>query len=189
MEKKYVTELTKKRKSLNMSQRVLAEKCNIPQSTIGRIEAGTVTPSLQTLEKLADELGMEIKITDKQQASTNRWDGLEMLCFWKDELVSYVTVDHNKAKIQRIVEHPVKQIFKDDELDIYRLSCLLETRCWQRECRNIDNYLKKLSIPYYDPLSIVKKTHGVSYNDFLWFRFNGENLNWKDVAPKRFRNV
>jgi hypothetical protein len=112
-----------------------------------------------------------------------------MLCFWKDEVVSYISIRDNKVKIQRFTLHPVKQIFNSDELDLYKFSCVLETRCWQRECKNIDNYLTKLNVPYYDPLAIIEKTHGVSYNDFLWFKQNGENLQWKDVAPRRFRNV
>lgn len=181
-------EISQKRKKMKISQRELAVRCGLPQSTVGRIEAGIVTPSLPTLQKLANELGTEISLIPKTH-TTDRWEGLEMLCFWKDELVSYVTVKNNKARIQRFTDHPVKQIFCDEEIDVFRLSTILETRCWQRDCRNIDNYLKKLDIPYYDPLAIVKKTHGVSYNDFLWFRFNGENLTWKDVAPRRLRNV
>jgi len=180
--------ISQKRKSLKISQRALAERCKIPQSTVGRIEAGIVTPSLQTLQKLAKELDMEITLTPKK-LSPDRWEGLEILCFWNDELVALVNVKNNRAKVQRFTEHPVKQIFRDDELDVFKLSSILETRCWLRDCRNIDNYLKKLDIQYYDPLAIVRKTHGVSYNDFLWFRFNGESLTWKDVAPKRFRNV
>ena len=181
-------EISKKRKQLKISQRELANRCNIPQSTIGRIEAGIVTPGLQTLQKLAKELGMEISLMPRSQTS-NRWEGLEILCFWEDSLVAFVTVKNNQATIQRFTEHPVKQIFIEDKMDVFKLSTILETRCWQRDCRNIDNYLKKLGIEYYDPLAIVKKTHGVSYNDFLWFRFNGESLTWKDVAPRRLRNV
>lgn len=180
--------IAQKRKELKISQRELAVRCGIPQSTVGRIEAGIVTPSLQTLQKIAKELGMEISLAPHIELP-NRWEGLEIMCFWKDELVSFVTVKNNKAKIQRFTEHPVKQIFCDEEIDVFRLSTILETRCWQRDCQNIDNYLRKLDISYYDPLAIVKKTHGVSYNDFLWFRFNGESLTWKDVAPKRMRNV
>ena len=183
----YVAEILKKRKQLKISQRELAKRCGIPQSNVGRIEAGIVSPNASTLQKLASALGMQINFTPQQ--SKDRWDGLEILCFWHDELVSYVTVSGNKAKVQRFTSHPVKQIFRDAEMDVFKLSNILETRCWQRDCRNIDNYLKKLEIPYYDPLSIVKKTHGVSYNDFLWFRFNGESLTWKDVAPRRLRNV
>lgn len=180
-------EISQKRKQLKISQRELADRCGLPQSTVGRIEAGIVTPSLPTLERIVAELGLQISLIP--QTVPNRWEGLEILCFWNDELVSFVTVKGNRAKIQRFTDHPVKQIFRDNEIDVFRLSTILETRCWQRDCRNIDNYLKKLDIPYYDPLAIVKKTHGVSYNDFLWFRFNGENLTWKDVAPRRMRNV
>lgn len=133
-------------------------------------------------------MNMEVSLIPKN-TSANRWEGLEFLCFWDDEPVAFVKANHNKAKVQRFTFHPVKQIFYDDEMDVFKLSTILETRCWQRDCRNIDNYLKKLDIPYYDPLAIVKKTHGVSYNDFLWFRFNGENLTWKDVAPRKFRKV
>jgi transcriptional regulator with XRE-family HTH domain len=178
-------EILQKRKSLNLSQRELAARWNIPQSTIRRIKVGIVIPNSQRLQKIATELDMETP----KNTSTNRWEGLEILCFWSDELVAHVKVNDNKAKAQRFTFHPVKQIFYDDEMDVFKLSTILETRCWQRDCRNIDNYLKKLDIPYYDPLALVKKTHGVSYNDFLWFRFNGENLTWKDVAPRRFRNV
>lgn len=183
-----VETISKKRKQLNISQRELASRCKIPQSTIGRMEAGLVMPNLQTLEKITNELGLKISLSP-QTISSNRWEGLEMLCFWDKELVAFLTVKDNKVKIQRFTDHPVKQIFRVDEMDIFKLSTILETRCWQRDCRNIDNYLKKLSVPFYDPLEIVKKTHGVSYNDFLWFKFNGENLTWEDVAPRRARNV
>lgn len=182
-----VEEISKKRKQLKISQRELASRCKIPQSTIGRMESGAVMPNLQTLEKIASELGLKISL--KPQTASNRWEGLEILCFWNEELVAFLTVKDNKVKIQRFSDHPVKQIFHADEMDIFKLSTILETRCWQRDCRNIDNYLKKLDIPFYDPLAIVKKTHGVSYNDFLWFKFNGESLTWKDVSPRRARDV
>lgn len=181
-------DISQKRKQLKISQRQLAERCGLPQSTVGRLEAGIVAPSLPTLQRIAEELGMEIRLVPKIK-TLDRWDGLEISCFWNDELVSFVKVNDNKAKIQKVIEHPVKQIFRETEIDVFKLSAILETRCWQRDCSNIDNYLKKLGIPYYDPLEIVKKTHGVSYNDFLWFRFNGESLTWKDVAPRRLRNV
>ena len=53
----------------------------------------------------------------------------------------------------------------------------------------LDDLLKKIGVQVYDPLAIVQKTHGVSYNDFLWIQFRGEHLRWKDVAPRRFRYV
>ena len=105
-------------------------------------------------------MNMEVSLIPKN-TSANRWEGLEFLCFWDDEPVAFVKVNHNKAKVQRFTFHPVKQIFYDDEMDVFKLSTILETRCWQRDCRNIDNYLKKLDIPYYDPLAIVKNARRI----------------------------
>ena len=58
---------------------------------------------------------------------------------------------------------------------------------------NLENYsfevfwkdeLRALGLTEYKPLDIVRKTHGVSYNDFLWFRFPGENISSKDVLVR-----
>ena len=179
------------RKEKKISQTALAEKCGMPQSTIGRIEAGKVAPNIQTLQKMAEVLGIEFQIIEKDNRPEyiKRWDGLEFTCYWKDEPISEVHVKNTSVHIKRFSTHPMKQIFAQSNMDVFRLSEILETRCWQRESQNIDNYLKKLDLNYYDPLSIVRKTHGVSYNDFLWFQFKGEDLEWSKVAPKRFRNV
>ena len=47
---------------------------------------------------------------------------------------------------------------------------------------NLSGILKVLS--EYNPYEIVKHTHGVSYNDFIWFRFLGEKLTSKDVLVR-----
>ena len=47
---------------------------------------------------------------------------------------------------------------------------------------NLSGISKVLS--EYNPYEIVKHTHGVSYNDFIWFRFPGEKLTSKDVLVR-----
>lgn len=44
------------RKRLKMSQRTLARRANIPQSTLSRIETGKTNPNLTTLEKICKAL-------------------------------------------------------------------------------------------------------------------------------------
>ena len=44
------------------SQRELAEKSGVPQSTIGRIEAGTVDPRVGTLNRLLRACGFELEV-------------------------------------------------------------------------------------------------------------------------------
>ena len=45
-----------------MSQRELAEKSGIDQSDISKIERGVSNPSIQTLNRLAEAMGMELKL-------------------------------------------------------------------------------------------------------------------------------
>ena len=187
-----IEKIIERRKELKMSQAVLAQQCGMPQSIIARMEIRETVPTIPTLEKIMGVLGMELvcKEKDTRPSYMKKWDNLEFTCYWKDEPVSNILVKNNRAYIKRFIKkHPFKQIFHADEMDINKLSEVLRTRCWEDNRADIDVHLKKLGLAYYDPLGIVKKTHGVSYNDFLWIQFSGEHLMWKDVAPKRFRNV
>ena len=53
------------RKSNNMTQHDLATACNLPQSAIARIENKSSSPQLNTLLKIIDILGCELKIIPK----------------------------------------------------------------------------------------------------------------------------
>lgn len=187
----FINQVKERRKEKGLSQAELAKLVGVPQSTIGRFESKKTFPNLKTLSKIADVLNMEIDLKEKDTRSPyiKRWDNLRFTCYWKDEPVSDVYVRGNEAFIKRYIKHhPVKQIFYSDKMDLYKLTEILKSRCWQEDRADIDLILKKLGIEYYDPLEIVKKTHGISYNDFLWFQFAGEFLRWADVAPRRFRN-
>lgn len=47
------------REEKNMSQQVLADICNVPKSTIGRLERGEVNPTVKTLLKISKALNIE----------------------------------------------------------------------------------------------------------------------------------
>lgn len=66
----------------------------------------------------------------------------------------------------------------------YQLNKILELRCWDRGRADINEILAHLGLKDYNPYEIVKKTHGVSWNDYIWFRFPGENLTSKDVLVR-----
>ena len=34
---------------------------------------------------------------------------------------------------------------------------------------------------YSEVIEILKKTHGVSFDDFFWVKFNNENITWDEV--------
>ena len=51
------------RLSQNMTQKQLAEKTGINQADISKLENGTRNPSLKLLKRLADGLGMDLKVS------------------------------------------------------------------------------------------------------------------------------
>ena len=51
------------RNTVNMSQQELSQRTGIAQSDISKLENGNANPSIKTLRRLADGLGMKLKIT------------------------------------------------------------------------------------------------------------------------------
>ena len=51
------------REKKGLSQRQLAERIGTTQSAIARLEAGNISPSLPTLDKIAHALGAEVSLS------------------------------------------------------------------------------------------------------------------------------
>lgn len=59
---KIISPIIKKRNELGLSQRELAALCDLPQSTIGRIETNANKASIMTLIKITSALGLTVSI-------------------------------------------------------------------------------------------------------------------------------
>lgn len=57
------------RKDSGMTQRELSEKTGINQADISKLENGTANPSLRTLQRLAEGMGMVLKLEFVRPAS------------------------------------------------------------------------------------------------------------------------
>lgn len=62
-----LSDIKRLRKKLNISQKELGEVLNIPQSTISRIENGTIDPPYSKLKKIYEYLENERKIREKSK--------------------------------------------------------------------------------------------------------------------------
>lgn len=62
---KLADNLTKARDIAGITQKELAERTGIYQADISKIERGIANPSLSTLKRLADGMGMELQLTFK----------------------------------------------------------------------------------------------------------------------------
>jgi DNA-binding XRE family transcriptional regulator len=60
---KIADEIIKIRSERNLTQKDLAELCNIQQSNISRLENAAYNPSVQLLEKIANATGKELVIS------------------------------------------------------------------------------------------------------------------------------
>ncbi len=58
-----ISAIIKQRSALGLSQRDLALLCDMPQSSVARIESSKTTPRLDTLLKILKQLGLSLSIT------------------------------------------------------------------------------------------------------------------------------
>ena len=106
---------------------------------------------------------------------------------WKNEVVAEVSVTEDEKGfktlnyIKRYTEDIAKQPFGGDRLDLPRVYEFLENRWFERARADVPEQLEYLGLTEYNPWEIVKKTHGVMFEDFIWIRFEGENITWEDV--------
>jgi hypothetical protein len=105
--------------------------------------------------------------------------------FWKDEQIGTFEIDFNNQKVKAkqytwdTFKRPVMK--KDKDVTVEDLLSFFKDRCFPYDRANRDDLLKALKLNYYSPLQIVKKTHGLTYDDYLWLRFDGEGLTYEDV--------
>ena len=127
----------------------------------------------KTLKKLSGFLSCSIEDLFEQPISFS--------VFWKDEKTADVTVFESSASIKRYTNNPAKQLFCKNEISLFELGEIFKWRCWDENRENMEKYLYKLGIHEFNPYKICRKTHGVMYQDKIWFKFKGEELAWDDV--------
>lgn len=121
----------------------------------------------------------------KDLVNTEKFDYM-----FKDKVCTSVTIQTCNGKqtvsIKNYTDDLVDRLFGINENPtIEDLNKALEERCFPRTRYNCKEVLKHLDLPFYDPMMIIRKTHGVFFDDFMWIRFEDEpNLKWKDVRCK-----
>ena len=58
-----VTAMIQQRKNLGLSQRDLAKLCDMPQSSVARIESGKIVPKLDTMVRLLKQLDLKLTVS------------------------------------------------------------------------------------------------------------------------------
>lgn len=108
-------------------------------------------------------------------------EDMKFQVMYYDNVAADVTIINNRAKIVKYDDCPIHHLFPWEEADAFSVMEILEGRCWPRDRANIDGILDKLGLPCYDVLGIIHKTHGRKYDDYVWIRFDGEDLKYEDI--------
>ena len=124
------------------------------------------------------------KALKKEQDKKPMLEDYSFEVYWKDELTAKVRVKGKDVYVSSYSNQPGKRLFPAGKLSRFQLSEILKTRCWDEGRPDIKELLRVRGIEEYNPLAIVRKTHGVSWNDFIWIRFPGEKLTAKDVLVR-----
>lgn len=102
----------------------------------------------------------------------------------KDDVVCIVDVPEygNDIKVEKVIDRAAIQPFYGGKVDRERIYRFFARRCFEENRPDRKELLASLGLTEYNPYEIVRKTHGVNYDDYLWVRFPGEeNLHWEDV--------
>lgn len=171
---KYTTgeKISEMRKHLNMSQREFAEFSGVSKPTVERWEAsgdkhisGPIVPFIELLKRDRD-------IPETYSVPEERLK-LRLFYMWEDSVCTIIDVDEpeRKVRIKNYFKNPMYLAFGVNEHPSFEdYTEFLKSRCFPEERDKIKLELKKLDIPFYDPLLIIEKTKGRMANDKFWLR-------------------
>ena len=77
--------------------------------------------------------------------------------------------------------------FSRKDIVTYRMFLgFLESRCPERNRDNIKELLDNWGLVEFDPLGIVRKTHGLMFDDWTWIRFEGEEITYDEIKVRNY---
>lgn len=156
------------RRQSGLTQKEFAYKYDIPIRTIQKWERNGSTPP-RYIEEAIEKI-------DFLEQSELMFDA-----YWRDEKTARVRSCGQKIYIERLINHPVKQIFFADEMSRFQLGEILRTRCWDEKRKDLPRILEKLGLTEFNPYEICRITHGKMYQDSIWFRYPGELITYEEI--------
>lgn len=105
------------------------------------------------------------------------------MVMYKNEEVAFVHVsaDHKEVSVKKYIPDGIKQPFSGSKLDLERVYTFLKDRWFEDEYADLKNVLARVGMKSNNPWEWNRKTHGVTWEDYFWVKFEGEDITWEDV--------
>lgn len=100
-----------------------------------------------------------------------------------DTLIAGVSItEDGVVTIQRYTDNPLKQVFPRKHTTIMEVYNFMKSRCYEDGRADLKQILAQAGMESNNPWEWCKLTHGVTFEDFYWIRYEGEDISWDDLA-------
>lgn len=96
-----------------------------------------------------------------------------------------ISDDHKDTKIEKIIPDSVFQPFGGNDLSPERVYQFLKSRCYEDGRADLKDILEQAGLKENNPWEWNRITHGVVWEDDLWIRFDGEEIDWENVRWRK----
>ena len=171
-------EIRNLRKKLSLSQSAFGRLANVSVQTIARWESSTekISGPIVTLAKLLGEYPeIAVKFLIPEQKMP-----LRLWYMRNADVCTIIDVDehHRKVEIYNYTTEKMNRAFGVREHPTYEdYEEFLESRCFPRTRDKMKLELKRLDLPFYDPLMIIEKTEGRMAEDDFWIKIEKKSGN------------
>lgn len=178
MKKKYAIndqlsgdDIKRLRETLGMTQKEFAVFANCAVRTVENWESKKegITGPIVTLTEILlrrPEIAQKLKIPENKLK-------LRLYYMYKSTLCTVIDADpaSRTVEIRNYIDKPLYRAFGVNTEPSYEdYEEFLESRCFPRTRDKMKIELKKLDIPFYDPMMIIEKTEGRMAEDDFWIR-------------------
>ena len=99
----------------------------------------------------------------------------------KNRKICKVNILGLNVTLEKYSDELIDKQFPTDTPTIEEVYAWIEQRCFPENRANKDELLAAMNLSLYEPLEIVKITHGLLHEDYIWILWEGEEINYEDI--------
>ena len=161
------------RLKLSMTQAEFASFLGCSRPTIERWEEGKSKISGPVIT-LLELIKRDLTIPKKLEIPEDRLK-LRLYYMYRSTVCTIIDIDetNRKVKIKNYIDNPQMRAFGvNTEPNFEEYEEFIESRCFPRSRDKMKLELKRLDIPFYDPILIIEKTEGRMAEDEFWIKID-----------------
>ena len=111
---------------------------------------------------------------------------MDFVIMYKNEKSTDVHIDDDtkQVTIVKYLDSVGKQPFLGGKVNINRIYDFLKSRCYEDCYADLNNVLEAAGMTWNNPWEWCRQSHGVTWDDFLWIKYPGEEITWEDVKVR-----